>query len=397
MKTPISSVYLRCLASFTLLTATSFSTSAQETCLSGKKENGNLITQLNMAKAKSPVTEIIYKQYKLKDATLVEASPKCAECEKDKKLMEPPKEIEGLSSRLNGAPSAPTLVFKPECLATSNTFSAGTNEVACPHGEKMKANKSKNNGLCITNEIMTYQNAVISSFLSCARRSGLTTFSASSLYKMFSIESAFKPQYASRGGVGMGQLTSIFVEDIHQPWRGRKFLEKISKSDLQECEAAKLIAQEDLLSKPKIADTCSFIQSGKGLERNILYSLVGMANSWEKDIEPKLKSYLEKNKNNPLIDEVKDIALVNAYGHGGRVAARALISRLESLPPEKFLDRVKKPLSFSKRLTNGKMQSINLNGYSVGMAERQEKINAKLPEPLKSEHKNQGALACVNH
>ena len=369
---------------------------AEESCLSGNKENGNLVTQLNLAKAKSPITEIIYKQYKLKDPAKVEASTACLACTESEKLMDPPKQIQGLSNELNGAPNAPTLLFKSACLAASNTFDTGTNEIMCPNGEKLKSKNPSRDGLCINNEIMTYQNAVISSFLSCAKRSGLTTFSATSLYKMFSVESAFKPQYASRGGTGMSQLTGIFVDDIHQPWRGRKFLDKIAKSDLQECEAAKLIAQEDLNSKPKISDACSFIQTGKGFERNILYGLIGMANSWEKDIEPKLRSYLERNKGNPLTEEIKEVALINAYGHGGRVAARALVARLDGTTPEQFLASVKKPISFTRTLKNGKSSKVTLNGYSLGMNKRQDQIKAKLAEPIKSEYASKGASACIN-
>ncbi len=369
---------------------------AAESCLSGNKENGNLITQLNLAKAKSPITEIIYKQYNLKDIAKVEASTPCLECTNSEKLMEQPKQIEGLSSELNGAPRAPKLLFKAECLAASNTFDTGTNEIMCPNGEKLRSKNPSRDGLCINNEIMTYQNAVISSFLSCAKRSGLTTFSATSLYKMFSVESAFKPQYSSRGGTGMSQLTGIFVEDIHQPWRGRKFLDKIAKSDLQECDAAKLIAQEDLNSKPNISNTCSFMQTGKGFERNILYGLIGMANSWEKDIEPKLRSYLAKNENNPLTEEIKEVALINAYGHGGRVAARALVARLDGTSPEQFLAAVKKPISFSRTLKNGKTSKVTLNGYSLGMNKRQDQIKAKLSEPIKTEYASKGAAACIN-
>lgn len=356
---------------------------SEEQCLSGKSGQTNLIDQLATAKASSSITQIIAKQYQLENAKIEGGN--CVDC--DKPLLDKPTELSQVAGAIDGIPQAPKLLFKAACLRESNEFKSDTAEVSCPSGQR---SKSKN--LCMTEKVMSYQNAVISSFLNCAKKAGLPTVSPSALYQMYSLESGFKPQFAYNGGVGIGQLTNIFVEDIHQKWRGYKFLEKIAQSSLSECEAAKIVAQKDIQSKPRISNSCSFISIGEGLERNILYSLIGMANSWEKDVGPKLQPYLNKYSNSEHLQEIKDLSLLNAYGPGGRAAARALVSRLSQLPPEKYLERIKTPLTF----VNKKSKVNSLNIYTIRMAKRQKKIQGELAEPIKSEFAKQGAQACVN-
>ncbi len=368
--------------SLIIFTTSSF---ASEQCLSGKPGQTNLIDQLKTAQTSSTITQIISKQYQLGHSkTETEACP-YEDCKSP--LAEKPKDLDRISNAIDGVPQAPQLLFKAQCLHESNHFNSSTSEVTCPAG-----NKSKTRDLCLTENVMAYQNAVISSFLSCAKKAGLPTVSPAALYSMYSLESGFKPQFAYNGGVGMGQLTGVFVDDIHQKWRGFKFLEKIAKSDLKECEAAKLIAQKDINTKPQISNSCSFISLGEGLERNVLYTLVGMANSWEKDIAPKLQPYLNKHSGSDRLDEVRDLSLLNAYGPGGRAAARALVTRLTVLPPEKYIERIKSPLY----MVNKKNKVTSLNIYNINMAKRQKQIQQELSEPIKSEFAKQGARACIN-
>lgn len=189
----------------------------------------------------------------------------------------------------------------------------------------------------------------------------------------------------------MGQLTNIFVQDAHQKWRGGENLRKMAQSDLQECSAAKILAQKDLKSKPRHSNSCSFIQIGEGMERNILYTMIGLATSWEKDISPKMNSYLTKYANHPSIEEIKSLLMANAYGSGGRAAARALANRLSGLPPEKLLATIKKPISGVPM----RGRARTLNGYTLKIATRQKDIASKLKEPLKSAFEKEGAKACI--
>lgn len=359
-----------------------YSVFAQETCVSGKPNQGNMVSQLNFAKAKMPITEIIYRQYELKPKT--EGGTNCKDCEAAKAKR--PEDLAAVASFIEGVPAAPKLLFKPQCLERSNQFDANAGEVSCPGGSR-----SKSRDLCQTSEILIYQNAVISSFMSCAKKLGMTTVSPSTLYGIYSLESGFKPQFASNGGVGMGQVTGIFVDDVHQKWRGYKFLEKMAQTDLKECEAAKVLAQKDTQEKPKLSNVCSFIQLGEGFERNVLYTMVGMANAWEKDISPKMQSYIDSHPNSPQVEEIKNLILANTYGYGGRAAGRAMASRLSGLDPEKALEQARKPMTLVNK--SGKRRS--LNSYTARISARQNKIGEKLPEPLKTAFAKNGAKACI--
>lgn len=362
-------------------------TLAAESCLSGSPSQLNIVNQLTAAKANSAVTEVIYRQYNLNTASK-NGADHCLACAATAGGQKRPEDIAQVASSIEGVPSAPKLLFKSECLNESNEFDANTTELSCPDG---KMSHSKN--LCVSSELMTYQNAAISSFLSCGKKLGFTTLSPSLLYAMYSLESGFKPQFSSGSGLGMGQLTSVFVKDVHQGWRGRPFLEKIGKSDLKECEAAKIIANRDLKNPSSRSKLCSFVQVGEGLERNILYTMVGIANSWERDISPKLKSFLERNAGSPLLEEIKGLTLANAYGAGGRGAGRAIANRLSNLSPEKYLEQIKQPMP----LVHKKAGKRTLNIYTIKMAERQKKIGEALPEPIKAAFAQEGAQACINH
>lgn len=345
-----------------------------QTCVSGSSNNNNIVQQLETASRGNLLTQTINRLYKLDNSTT--EAKHCAECE----AYVSPRAISPIQLQSN--PKAPQLLFKPECLNVSNQFNSDTAEVSCPDGKK-----TKSRDLCITEKYLKYQNAVISNFVSCTMKENFSGPDPAALYQMYSLETGFKPQYSYNGGVGLGQLTRVFVDDIHQKHRGQKFLKKIATSTNPECEAAKIIAEKDLKSKPSISNSCSFISIGEGMERNVLYSLVGFANSWERDIEPKLRGYLAKYPNHPLINEVKNKCLLNAYGPGGRAAARAAITRLSSLPPEQFVEAMQKPL----RTTNGR----NLTVYTQRMESRRREIEQQLQAPIKEQFAKTGAKACI--
>lgn len=356
---------------------------AAEQCISGNPEATNLIEQMKAAKQNSTVTQIIYKQYNIgnQQTEAATASNGCRECaaEEQKKHSD----LAKIPAALESLPTAPQMLFKKACLSESGHFKADTAEVTCPEGKK-----AKNRNLCLTTNLLEYQNAVISSFSSCLMKSGFRTLDAASLFKLYSLESAFKPQYAYNGGVGMGQLTRIFVEDIHQKHRGLKFLTGIAKSSDETCAAAQMIAKKDIKTKPQISNTCSFTSVGDGLERNILYTLIGLATAWDKDISPKFKSYSEKYKNDPKLKEAQNLALLNGYGPGGRVAARAAVARLTHLTPEKFITAIKRPMP--------KQRGRSLSIYINKMEERQKMLAKEFKEPLASDYNQHGAQACVN-
>lgn len=369
-------IHLQIALSFGLLLSSMVAT-AQVACVSGTPEKNNLITQLHYAKAKSSITDIIYKQYQLGASTQAKAD--CTNCSSS--LEKRPEDLSQVASSIQGVPSAPKLLFNPDCLKETAEYKIATKEVACPTGERTK-------NICQTQEIVTYQNAVVSSFLSCVKKLNLPSITPSALYKIYALESGFKPQFASKNGMGLGQLTSIFIDDVHQPWRGGGYLNKIANSDLKECEAAKILAQKDLKSKPS-KNACSYIQLGEGMERNILYTFVGLATAWEKDLLPIMKNYMQKHANHPSLEEVKNLTMATAYSSGGRAAGRAIASRLSGLSPEAYLKAIKKPMARVKG------RGL-LNPYVINMDIREKELGTKLADSLKADFDKQGVQACIN-
>ncbi|MFZ3229455.1 MAG: hypothetical protein WA160_04570 [Pseudobdellovibrio sp.] len=368
-----------------LLTYFSYHSAQADTkCISGNPESTNIVDQLTNAKKNNKLTQIIYNKYNLNQKTEATTStdPTCLTGDCPNSLLTSP--IQSIRSTTLQAPEPPKMAFNHDCLRASNTFVASAPQISCP---KNSANTKTN--MCITDEQLKYQNAVISSFANCAIKEGFAGVDLNAIFQKYSIESTFKPQYASGDGLGIGQLTSIFVEDIHQKHRGFKFMNKIATSTSSDCDAARQIAEADVKNKPRFSNKCSFISVGEGLERNILYSIIGVNTVWEMNIEPKLRGYLKKYATDPNIDEVRKLVLMNAYGRGGPAASTAAIRRLSALSPTQFIKRMKQPLYTENHR--------NLTEYTSNIDKRQKKIATKLPESIKAEFAKTGAEACLNH
>lgn len=371
---------------FPILLGAAVAIADQPVCTSGKPAQSNLVTQLDKAKTDSAITRIIYKNYRLGEVT-TEAQTKdtCTDCRGATVAgAQGAAAIGAIPTTTPQTPKAPQLAFKPECLRLSDQFSsAETSEYSCPDGRKSRQRK-----MCITEDILTYQNAAISNMANCMSTLGFSSMNISSIYQKFSIESTFKPQYASVSGVGIGQLTTIFVDDIHQAGRGLDYLKMVADSTNPECEAAKIIAQKDVRKKPNLNIRCQFTAMGEGMERNILYSMIGTNTLWEKNLEPFMRRYLNKYANHPQIAEAKRLALMNAYGAGGPAGAIATIQRLSSVTPDKFVKLIKKPM-YNK-------DGLNLTQYTSNIEKRQKDIAKLMPAELQAQYAEKGSEACIN-
>lgn len=337
-------------------------------CVSGNPQRPELIHQLLKAKNSSDVSKHLVDKYNLTPGMEAQAVCTTGHCAK-------PQYAEFRDFLQD------KFTFKPECVSAIANIQTGSNELKCPENKKGKFS------FCSTKETLFYQNAVLTDFYRCVSKISELPISPNILFKMYALESGFKPAYTNIGGTGAGQLTSIFIDDIHQKHRGRGLLSSISNSTDSECTAAKMIAEKDLKQKPSFSNKCNFTEYGGGFERNILYSLVGLNTKWNKDVKPHLKNYLEKHKSNPKLQEATEKLLLNGYGAGGIAAAKATIRATRSLKPEKMIEALDKPI----RSSSGKM----MNDYLVRMAKKQKDVQSLLKEPFKSEFKSKGVDACI--
>ncbi len=353
-----------------------------QSCLSGDADKTQLVDQLAKAQNKSEISKAITAKYNLNnsqstEADAIENCPKCLEISQTSQASINLNQIKDLSKNTSIKP-----LFKDECLSAVAQIKTSTNQLLCPSGEKTKKS------LCVTNDMYQYQAAVLNDFYQCVKAETNFPVTPEVLFEMYALESGFRPNYAYGGGVGVGQLTSIFVKDIHQKHRGQKFLKQIESSKNESCKIAQPLAAKDLKKQPSLNNRCDFIQYGEGFERNTLYTLVGLANSWEKDIAPKMKTFNEKNKTNPALKRAQQLALMNSYGPGGRAAARAALRRLSHLEPTDFIAAIQKPMNTA----GGK----NLTEYTSRMKSKQERLTKLIKAPTQSDFDNNGARACVN-
>jgi hypothetical protein len=363
---------------FTVFSITSVSALSKDRCIVGNEKNSQLQVGLKSAQTESPITQKIYQKYNLLPKTEADSNCPTGDCRNNTAVQK----LSALPT--GGAQASPAYVHLNEaCVEVAAQVKAGSAEIDCPSRKTGKFN------FCYPKSMANYQSAVTSDFYNCLRKTQDFPLTIDALFEMYTLESGFKPYYANTGGTGMGQLTGIFIKDIHQKHRGRPILQSIADSTDSQCEAAKLIAQKDLQKEPSLANKCDFVQVGEGLERNILYTLVGMSNSWNKDIGPLMKDYIKKNERDPAILEVQKKALLNAYGAGGRAAARAAIRRLTKLKPADFAKAMTRPLYTA--------EGQNLTTYTTNIALKQKQIEKIMNEPLLSEYKKNGARACLDH
>ncbi len=357
---------------------------AQEACNAGDSRQRELQSQMMEASKTQPsVTQIIFKDYKLNET---EAAEPCKNCSPPHPVVTNVNDIKGKILRY---PHAPQLAFRDECLISANKNEAPTPQVSCKKNSagKWQGTSSMGNDMCITKSFLKYQNAVISSFAGCAKIMGFEGIDYSSIYEKFSLESTFRPNYNSSNGVGSGQLVEIFIKDVQQNHRGVPFMKRIAQSTAPECEAAKIIAKKDLVNSPLRSDLCEFTRPGEGLERNVLYSLIGTETVWKKNLEPAMKDYLRAHVNHPKLSKIKTYVQTTAYGRGGIAEAKAAIRRLKGMTPDQFASTMEKPL----RTRNGGL----LNRYTSEIRARLNEIAARLPESISSIFKSAGGDACL--
>jgi hypothetical protein len=360
---------------------------AADQCLSGNPGNNHLVTQLAQAKTKSAISSELFKKYNLDQTP--QADPPlttCVSCQQGPGSQPLNKDNQTTAEIMRRVSIDGGLLLRADCLNAAGQTDTTTSELKCPEG----TSSSKYN-FCFNQDMSRYQNAAITDFYKCVKK--LTNFplSPAALFEMYSLESGFKPHFAYEGGVGMGQLTGIFVADINQKHRGFNILKKVADSADPDCNIAKKIATKDTKNPISLSNNrCKFVEYGEGMERNVLYTMIGMANSWEKDIEPLMGTYMEKHKANPDVKRAAELALLNTYGPGGRAAARAAVRRLKKLPPKEFINKIGKPMY-------GTRGQRNLTGYIEKMKKRQQEITKVMTPAQRKAHNTQGAQSCVNN
>jgi hypothetical protein len=285
--------------------------------------------------------------------------------------------------------------IKADCSLAAAGHDSGTSEIICPEKSIIQKTKIKNgrsvmisDGACVTSEMINYNNSAQENIYACFKKYSSSPITPASLFEIFSVESTYKANYSSTNGHGLGQLTDIFVRDAQQKGRGLGLLEKLALDSTPECDVAQKLASEDIGKTYRLPrDRCQFIQYGGGMERNMMFAMVGLNTLWEKNVSSYFSRYAKKYASDSNLPLVMEKVLQIAYGAGGPTAARAVINQNSDLTPNEFLERLSQPMNTT---SGGK-----LTQYLANIAERQVSISKDLVEPLKSEFLKNGARACI--
>ncbi len=364
-------------------------------CRSGDAKNTALLDLLKKAKKDSEITQAILADY----TTKTEGTGTCATCNELNKQAQAQKEdIAAVAKAINPefnnpVPKPNSLLFNDDCLKGIAPYQSSTAQYTC---DKATSKPTLKKNLCVDDSLQTYQNQTLSNFTRCFIEQGITGSSdilPTTLLNIYTIENGFKPQYSSGNGVGLGQLTSIFIKDVET--RGKVFSKKIlSQPPKPECKAAALILQKDQKTPPSRQQVCKFMSVGEGLERNMLYSMLGLAVLLEKNIDP----ILNKNKKFKQFpanaqQKIRELALTNAYGPGGPLATRYLIKRINNRQGLNSIETIEQYTTSNTLQENG----LSLNRYLVSIKKREFDVlkNKRISEPLASQIEKKGNMACL--
>jgi len=349
-------------------------------CISGSSKNLHLAGQFNDAKKNKIVSQILQK-YKITTPQTNESAT-LADCPTCNANAENTKSLSDMAAKLLPQDN---LQIDPECISAAHKIKVPTTYLNCPSETRKKPPQNE----CMTEEMIKYQSAAITEALKCVKSETQFPISINSIFEMYTNESGFKPNYSSSAGTGLGQLTSIFVKDVHQKGRGLETLKKVATSSSSHCESLKTIAAKDISNKPNFKQKCNFISYGEGFERNILYTLIGLNTLWSKDLEPVMRSYINAHKDHHDMRSIKELVTLNAYGAGGPRSARAAAQRLLRLKPEKFLENLTQPMVTT--------EGHNLTRYILRIKEKQNQLIDLFPANATVNFKKLGSSACIKN
>lgn len=363
-------------------------------CRSGDAKNTALLDLLKKAKKDSEITQAILADYTPK----TEGTGDCPECDNLNEQAKAQKEdiaavVKAINPELhNPVPKPDSLLFNDECLKGIAPYQSTTAQYTC---DKATSKPTLKKNLCVDDSLQTYQNQTLSNFTRCFIEQGITGSSdilPTTLLNIYTIENGFKPQYSSGNGVGLGQLTSIFIDDVKT--RGKVFSKKIlSQPPKPECKAAALILEKDQKTPPSRQQVCKFMSVGEGLERNMLYSMLGLAVLLKDNIDPLLNRYNSfKSAPEEAKQKMRELALTNSYGSGGPRATAALIKRIHNRP-------INGPEIIEQYATAKTLYENNspLNRYLVAIKAREsETANKRITDSnLAAQMKKIGNKACL--
>ena len=179
---------------------------------------------------------------------------------------------------------------------------------------------------CVDDKMTDYIHYAVNSAIQCL--SGVSKIDSKTLFRKINNESAFNISVASRGGLGIAQMTTIAVKEMTDPQlgKGRYVLDHVAASNDSSCTGFKDVATQDLKKSPSTSESnrCAWLSPGDGLARNLMYSIGYYLTMRDKYLVPALKRRAPELASNE--DLVNDLTSVS-YGAEGIKHAKNLIRK----------------------------------------------------------------------
>ncbi|UXR63680.1 hypothetical protein EZJ49_11415 [Bdellovibrio bacteriovorus] len=336
---------------------------------SGKKGASNLDINRSLIQATDPLTQAFaYSNF--------EASQKagyvvaCELQDRFKTLQKASKDIVKVAKT-----QSPVKAIRRECIEASLQREVGNQGYSCLKDKPVKFENAGKSAPCLNSSTVDFIQYSLNQALSCMS-SGRAPIDPRFILKKINNETAFNFYVAYNGGVGMGQLTSNPVKEI-AGWKedgqfiegnGRHVLETLMKSTNPACKPFKEIMKDDLVNPPprpgSARNYCTWVSPGKGVARNLIYSLGYYAHIRDQIVKPALAARSGKLAANQ--DVLNYLTLV-AYGPQGPAEAKSLIRRLRlsnNTPPGEAVSKIIQNNAYVRQ-TEAKMNEL-LDEYKPG-------------------------------
>jgi hypothetical protein len=266
--------------------------------------------------------------------------------------------------------------IKAECIKGGLNRNTGGEGYSCVNGKPVKFSNVGESSTCLNRTAVDYITYSVNLAIECMSTPE-EPIDPRVVLKKLNSESGFNYFLAQAGGKGIGQLIEDPVMDMAGWWdkdedtgkvkwhegNGKPILRAVVDSTNPACAPFKQVIEDELDQSPpplpgSKANYCTWIGTGDGLARNLVYSLGYYMLARDRYIEPTLRARAPQLANNPAV--LNYFTLV-AYGPKGQAESKALMDTLNIGKKSKPADVMKQIIKHSDYVEKYESRVIELH------------------------------------
>lgn len=276
---------------------------------------------------------------------------------------DPAKQLQSAARDLDR--SVPFPRIKRECVAAGLRRESNTSGYLCSSSNAAVKNIGSpgSKGPCVSDLLTDYITWAVNQAIQCLSTRERPIDPLYVLMK-FNNETGFSFFQASKGGVGIGQLTSPAIQEINRT--AEAHLEKVKSSENPACQAFK-----NILNQPQPDDAtrwCSLVHYSEGLGRSLLYSLSYFVHTRDNLMGP-FEQALDKCGLERA--DLRNMGALAAYGPEGLGVRTKLARTLREsrCSPERFMTRARQAVPYLAATRSKLEEALQLAGSTIRKAE----------------------------